>query len=452
MLQPGHLQLVSAVILLLALSIQPALYVAHNQDQSNQESTLISRFQNYLKIKTAHPTPNYTAAVDYLTAFAATIPNLQTRTLYLTNPDKPLLLITWPGSNPTLPAVLLNSHLDSVPAEPSKWLHHPFAAHLSDDGKIYARGAQDDKCIGMQYLEAIKELKTNVDYTPLRSVHISYVPDEEVGGFDGMAKFVESKEFRELNLGFVLDEGQSSVNDEFRVFFADRSPWNLVIKAIGAPGHGSRMYDNSAMENLMKSVEVIMKFRDNNFDLVRAGLAANSEVISVNPVFLKAGIPSPSGFAMNIQPSEVEAGFDVRLPPTAEPELMRRRIAEEWAPAWRNMTYEITEKGPLRDYLGRPLLTATNDSNPWWPVFKQAIEAAGGKLAKPEILSSTTDARFMRQMGIPTLGFSPMKNTPILLHDHNEFLPCSVYLEGIKVYEHIIRSLSSFDGGSVIEA
>lgn len=65
-------------------------------------------------------------------------------------------------------------------------------------------------------------------------------------------------------------------------------------------------------------------------------------------------------------------------------------------------------------------MTATDDSNPWWTVFNQAIEAAGGKLARPEILSSTTDARFMRQLGIPTLGFSPMKNTPILLHDHNE--------------------------------
>lgn len=65
-------------------------------------------------------------------------------------------------------------------------------------------------------------------------------------------------------------------------------------------------------------------------------------------------------------------------------------------------------------------MTATDDSNPWWTVFKQAIVDAGGKLAKPEILASTTDARFMRLRGIPTLGFSPMTNTPILLHDHNE--------------------------------
>ncbi|RVX22550.1 Aminoacylase-1 [Vitis vinifera] len=94
--------------------------------------------------------------------------------------------------------------------------------------------------------------------------------------------------------------------------------------------------------------------------------------------------------------------------------------------------------------MGRPLMTLTNDSNPWWSIFKQAITEAGGKLAKPEILASTTDARYMRQMGIPTLGFSPMTNTPILLHDHNEFLKDTIYLRGIKVYESVISSLSSF--------
>lgn len=109
-----------------------------------------------------------------------------------------------------------------------------------------------------------------------------------------MAKFVESQVFDELNLGFVLDEGQASPNDEFRIFYADRSPWNMVIRALGVPGHGSRMYDNSAMENLMKSIEAMSKFRENQFDLVKAGLASTSEVISVNPVYVKAGIVSPT--------------------------------------------------------------------------------------------------------------------------------------------------------------
>ncbi|EOY16241.1 Peptidase M20/M25/M40 family protein isoform 2 [Theobroma cacao] len=312
----------------------------------SQEDTPIARFRRYLQFNTAHPNPNYADPISFLVSQANSI-GLQSQTLELT-PSKPVLLLTWPGSNPSLHSVLFNSHLDSVPAEPSKWSHPPFAATLTPDGKIYARGAQDDKCIAMQYLEAIRNLKAR-GFIPLRTVHISYVPDEEIGGFDGSAKFVTSREFEDLNVGFVLDEGQASTGDEFRVFYADRSPWGLKIKASGAPGHGSRMYDNGAMENLMKSVEVITKFRESQFDVIKAGEAMNSEVVSVNPVYLKAGIPSPSGFVMNVQPSEAEAGFDLRLPPTVDPDLIKRRIAEEWGPARRNMTYMIIEKGPIRD-------------------------------------------------------------------------------------------------------
>ncbi|KAJ7959118.1 aminoacylase-1-like [Quillaja saponaria] len=410
-----------------------------------EEDTSITRFQGYLRIKTAHPDPDYSPAISYLKSQAHSI-GIQYKTLEFA-PGKPVLLLTWLGSNPSLPSVLFNSHLDSVPAEPSKWVHPPFSAVRTADGKIYARGAQDDKCIGMQYLEAIRNLKRK-NFTPTRTIHVSYVPDEEIGGLDGSNKFVGSKEFRDLNIGFALDEGQASPGDEFRVFYADRTPWGLKIKAKGPPGHGSRMYDNSATENLMKSVEVMSRFRESQFDVVKAGKAANSEVISVNPVYLTAGIPSPTGFVMNVQPSDAEAGFDLRLPPTADPDQMRKRIAEEWAPAIRNMTYEIIEKGPIRDYMGRPLMTLTNDSNPWWSVFSEAIRRAGEKLSKPEILPSTTDARFLRQMGIPVLGFSPMKNTPILLHDHNEHLQDTVYLNGIEVYEFVISSLSLFAGAS----
>ena len=47
------------------------------------------------------------------------------------------------------------------------------------------------------------------------------------------------------------------------------------------------------------------------------------------------------GFVMNLQPSEAEAGFDVRVPPTADPEALEKRITEEWAPASRNMTFKV---------------------------------------------------------------------------------------------------------------
>ncbi|WCJ44622.1 Peptidase M20/M25/M40 family protein [Euphorbia peplus] len=426
----------------LSLILLLTLVLCSSTSSNPNLETPISRFQQYLKFNTAHPNPNYNPPISFLISIAQSI-GLQTLTLEFT-PHNPLLLLTWPGSNPSLPSILFNSHLDSVPVEPSKWSHPPFSATRTPDGKIYARGAQDDKCIAIQYLEAIRNLKGS-NFVPTRTVHVVYVPDEEVGGANGWGLFVKSKEFRDLNVGFAMDEGQASVGDEFRVFYADRSPWNVVIRATGRPGHGSKMYDDGAMENLMKSVEVISRFRESQFDVVKAGKAINGEVISVNPVYLKAGIPSPTGFVMNMQPSEAEAGYNVRLTPTTDPDLFRKKIAEEWAPAVRNMTYKITELGPLRDHAGRPLITAVDDSNPWWLVFKQAIAAAGGKLAKPEILASTTDARYLRQLGIPAFGFSPMTNTPILLHEHNEFLEESVFLKGIEVYEHIISAFSSFE-------
>ncbi|KAK3014238.1 hypothetical protein RJ639_008081 [Escallonia herrerae] len=339
-----HRSLLSTLLLLSLSLLFPTTqsdYQHHYHQQ--QEDTPITRFQQYLRINTAHPTPDYTAATTFLTTFSASIPNLTIQLLHHTTPQKPLLLLTLPGSHLSLPSILLNSHLDSVPTEPHKWSHPPFSAFHSPDGKIFARGAQDDKCIGLQYLEAIKNLVKDSSFKPLRTIHVSYVPDEEIGGLDGMAKFVKSDVFNGLNVGFVLDEGQASMSGEFRVFYADRTPWNLVIRAGGMPGHGSRMFDNSAMENLIKSVEVVGKFRENQFDLVKAGLAANSEVVSVNPVYVKAGIPCPTGFVMNMQPSEAEAGFDVRLPPTTDPDLLKRRIADEWAPATRNMTYEVTQ-------------------------------------------------------------------------------------------------------------
>lgn len=47
------------------------------------------------------------------------------------------------------------------------------------------------------------------------------------------------------------------------------------------------------------------------------------------------------------------------------------------------------------------------------------------------------------QIGMPALGFSPINRTPILLHDHNEFLEEGVFLRGIDIYQSIIPSLAN---------
>ena len=45
---------------------------------------------------------------------------------------------------------------------------------------------------------------------------------------------------------------------------------------------------------------------------------------------------------MNLQPSEAEAGFDMRVPPMADPVALQERIDKEWAPKSRNMTYQAS--------------------------------------------------------------------------------------------------------------
>ncbi|KAL5562305.1 hypothetical protein UlMin_032052 [Ulmus minor] len=418
--------------------------------EDSSPEAIISRFQQYLRINTAQPNPDYDQAANFILSEAKSI-SLESQTIEFVK-GKPLVLLKWPGSDPSLPSILLNSHTDVVPVEHEKWDHPPFSAHLDSQGKVYARGSQDMKCVGLQYLEAIRRLKAS-GFQPLRSVYLSFVPDEEIGGHAGAETFAESDVFEKLNLGIVLDEGLASPNEYYRAFYAERCPWWLVIKATGAPGHGAKLYDNTAMENLLKSIENVRRFRASQFDLVKAGLKAEGEVISVNMVFLKAGTPTPTGFVMNLQPSEAEAGFDIRIPPTANEESLHRRLTEEWAPASRNMTFEFKQKVSVLDKSGRPVLTATDSSNPWWNLLEEAVKKANGKIGKPEIFPASTDSRYFRLRGLPAIGFSPMANTPILLHDHNEFLSKDEYLKGIEIYESIIQSYASFaenarNGGS----
>ncbi|KAL8027945.1 hypothetical protein ABFX02_14G129300 [Erythranthe guttata] len=436
-----HLSAALMAVAIVVLLLSPAAIVAVEDENSNSRS-IISRFQEYLRINTAHPNPSYNEAADFITSEAKSL-SLDSQILEFVK-GKPLVLLKWAGENPSLPSILLNSHTDVVPAEFHKWDHPPFDAHLDpSSGHIYARGSQDMKCVGLQYLEAIRNLQSS-GYRPLRTVYLSFVPDEEIGGHDGAEKFAGSDTFKSMNVGVVLDEGLASPTENYRLFYGERCPWWLVLKATGAPGHGAKLYDNTAMENLLKSIETVRRFRAAQFDLVKAGHKAEGEVISVNMVFLKAGTPSPTGFVMNLQPSEAQAGFDIRVPPTADVVSLERRIAEEWAPATRNMTFEFKQKGSIYYKFGKQILTAFDSSNPWWVLLEDAIKSASGELGKPEIFPASTDARYFRELGLPAIGFSPMANTPILLHDHNEFLNKNEYLRGIHIYESIIKAYASY--------
>lgn len=50
--------------------------------------------------------------------------------------------------------------------------------------------------------------------------------DEENGGALGWGAFIQTDEFRALNVGFHLDEGNASPTDVVPLFYGERSIWS----------------------------------------------------------------------------------------------------------------------------------------------------------------------------------------------------------------------------------
>ncbi|KRZ19782.1 Aminoacylase-1 [Trichinella pseudospiralis] len=337
----------------------------------------VKRFQEYLQIKTVHPHPDYAKAVQYLKQIGESIP-LKCEVFTITSGNL-LLIMTLEGTEPSLPSILLNSHMDVVPVYEEKWKYDPFSGHIDEKGDIYGRGSQDMKNVGMQYLEAILHLKRQ-GKTFKRTIHLSFVPDEEMGGKLGMAKFIETDSFKKLNK-FLLDKFLDIRESE-----KARMKWNPSL----------------TMGDLM----------------------------TVNLTELSGGVQP------NVVPSEFSAVFDIRLPPTVNCEHLRKEIDSWLIQAGGGIDLEFIQ------YTDNSYMSPTDANNKWWKTITEIFNERKMKY-KAEVFTGATDARFLRRKLIPAYGFSPIIKTPVLLHDNDERLNKDVYLEGIRIYEQLIEELAN---------
>ncbi|KAK7503333.1 hypothetical protein BaRGS_00005254 [Batillaria attramentaria] len=395
-------------------------------DQS--EDPAVTNFRTYLQINTSQPKPDYGEAIMFYMTMAQEI-GLDFKTVEVAA-GKDMAILTWRGQEPSLPSVMLYCHTDVVPVFPEHWKYDPFGAVKDENGDIYARGAQDMKCLGIQYLEAIRQLKKEGS-KPKRTVHIIFGPDEEIGGKEGMALFVQRQEFPDLNIGFALDEGLASPTSEFRLFYGERACWWFSVTFSGKPGHGSAFIEDTAISKLNKVMNRALQFRAEQEKRLNSDSSLTlGDVTSLNINLLQGGVQ------YNVVPSEMTAGFDVRITPTVDLKKFEEEITQWCKDAGPDFTIKFFQKGMCQKR------TSTDSSDPWWAAFSSACQSMGLELKK-EIFPAGTDGRYLRELDIPVLGFSPMNNTPILLHDHNEFLNEKVFLRGIKIYEKIIPALAN---------
>ena len=91
--------------------------------------------------------------------------------------------------------VLLYGHYDVQPPDPlGEWKTPPFEPTLKDDGRVYCRGAQDDKGQFFAFLCGLRECLSSSVSSPL-NVKILLEGQEESGSV-GLFRLLEDKEFR----------------------------------------------------------------------------------------------------------------------------------------------------------------------------------------------------------------------------------------------------------------
>eukprot|EP00612_Vaucheria_litorea_P001199 CAMPEP_0171451930 /NCGR_PEP_ID=MMETSP0945-20130129/239_1 /TAXON_ID=109269 /ORGANISM="Vaucheria litorea, Strain CCMP2940" /LENGTH=420 /DNA_ID=CAMNT_0011976491 /DNA_START=27 /DNA_END=1289 /DNA_ORIENTATION=- len=404
----------------------------------------IESFCEFLRIKSISsegPKGSYTEAVNWLINYVETKLKLPYDVITI-HQNKPILVVKWEGKDPSLPRIILNSHYDVVPVMREHWTCDPFSAVRTDDGKIYGRGSQDMKCVCIQYLEAVRQLLKK-GISPLRTMYLTFVPDEEIGGTEGMVSFVKSDFWKSMQpIGFAFDEGLACPENAFTVFYGERIPWWLLIKAKGPTGHGSRFIESTAIEKLMNVCNQALKFRQEQKGILGDGCSHAiakklGDVTSLNLTMLKSGVSLDEGktYAINVVPTEASAGFDVRISPTMQPEEFKSLI-DDWCKeegvSWEYAPWITPQTAHYVSSLDRNV-------NPWYGLFLDTIKDNFNVPVEAEIFPAGTDSQNFRRLGIPVLGFSPMRNTPILLHEHNEWIHEDTFIEGIGIYEVVIE-------------
>lgn len=342
--------------------------------------------------------------------------------------DKPTVILSLIGSDPKLKSIMLNSHMDVVPVFKELWTREPFGAEMDEEGRIFARGAQDMKCVGMQYLGAIRKLKKN-NIRLNRTIHMTFVPDEEIFGPDGMKAFVNSEDFANLNVGFLLDEGIASENSTFKAFYGERTCWQILFRIYGQPGHGSLLLEETAAESMHFLLNKIYDFRKSQERMLEENPNLEvGDVTSINVTKLNGGLQR------NVLPAFIEVTVDIRMALDVDLKDFETKI-NSW-------TKECKRKVDIVFLTKEPFCPPTkiDDTNIFWVSFKKAMSDMNLEV-KPLVFPAGTDAAYVRALNIPAIGFSPMNNTPILLHDHDEFLKADVYLKGIDIYEKILSNI-----------
>ena len=326
------------------------------------------------------------------------------------DPTMPNLIATLGGG--TGPTLLFNAHVDVVPTgERSAWRHDPFGAEV-EDGKIYGRGAGDDKAsVTAQVMAGLAIASAGV---PLKgTLIVNEVADEEAAGIKG-TDYIVAQSF--VDPDFVI-VGEQTLN---QVALGEKgaAPTELTVR--GRTAHGALPWEGA---NAIEAVaEIIVALRREYWPILE-GRTHQHFHPSSGSVNLVAG-----GVKTNVVPDLASIYIDRRLVPGEDPDEVRAEILEiarRAVAVLPGISVDVADSS-----LGGPATLADEGH----PLVRAMIAANGvlGLSTKPTGFSMATDGRFFARQGVPTIIYGP--GDPSLAHVPDEWVGIDELLQATRAY------------------
>ncbi|MEN9292254.1 MAG: hypothetical protein RL288_50 [Actinomycetota bacterium] len=431
---------------------------AQRQELENDVVTLCQELIRIPSVNYGEGKGDERAVAEYVAAKLAEV-GIASK-LYESAPNRVSVVARIEGTDSSRPGLVVNGHLDVVPANAADWSVDPFSG-LIKDGCIWGRGAVDMKNMDAMML-AVFRLWARHGYRPSRSIVIVFFADEEAGGIYGSRWMAENhpevfagctETISEVG-GFSL-----TLNSGKRVYVIETSQkgieW-MKLTATGVASHGSMINDKNAVTRLADAVakvgsytwpQRITKTNELFFKKIAELTGKTYDPSNLQPLLDEVGSMSkmigatltntanPSmleaGYKANVVPQSASAVVDGRTLPGYESELIdtvKKLVGE-------HVTVEsLVSDIPLEVEFGGPLVDA----------MMQAIKSEDPEgIPIPYLLSGGTDNKALAKLGILGYGFSPLKlpsdlDFVGLFHGIDERVPIDSLQFGARTLHHFL--------------
>lgn len=405
--------------------------------------------------------PGEALAAEYVEGLLAEA-GLETERFSTSSSKRQAVAARLPGTEPSLPRLLLHGHLDVVPARASDWSVPPFSAEVIDD-MVWGRGAVDMKDTDAMLLSLARSWSRSGSRTK-RDLVFLFLPDEEAGGQHGSHWIVDHRP----DILDGVSEGVSEVGgysmeipDGRRMYLIQTAEKGIAwmrILAEGQAGHGSLISPDNAVTEVAAAVSRIGAHRwpvhlsPTARHMVEAiseafGLELDLEdpdalMRQLGPIarFIGAGtrnITNPTmleaGYKANVIPGEASAVIDGRFVPGDEREFF-------------DEVDRLLGPNVRREFINRDVAMEAPYDVPLVDAMREALDAEDpGCVVAPYILSAGTDAKAFSRLGVLGYGFSPLQLPPdldftALFHGVDERVPVDAVRFGVRVLDRFLRT------------